>query len=199
MQIVMKPIGEVKPYYRNPRRNDDAVDGVAASIKAFGWRQPIIVDKDGVIVVGHTRLKAAKKLGLTEVPVHVATDLTPAQCQAYRLADNKTGEKATWDLELLNLEMLEINEFDMSDFGFEENPLKDISEDQFGEEFSLPDGEQQDAHTLTFVVSGDQRDLILSCIDRVYRNDEVKETFGNTNKQGNGLYEVARQWAEQKK
>jgi DNA modification methylase len=120
MQVTMKPIDEVKPYYRNPRKNDEAVDGVVAAIKEFGWRQPIVVDKEGVIVVGHTRLKAAKKLGLTEVPVHVATELTPEQCQAYRLADNKTGEKAVWDYELLQLEMADLAalDFDMGEFGF---------------------------------------------------------------------------------
>jgi len=131
----------VKPYYRNPRKNDEAVDDAAASIKAFGWRQPIVVDKDGVIVVGHTRLKAAKKLGLTEVPVHVATDLTPAQCQAYRLADNKTGEKATWDLELLNLEMedLKLTDFDMGEFGF------DLSDDNYApiEPIDIDDHEER--------------------------------------------------------
>ena len=88
MQIELRPIDQVKPYPGNPRQNDEAVDAVAASLKEFGFRQPIVVDADGVIIVGHTRYKAAQKLGLKQVPVHVATDLTPAQVKAYRIADN---------------------------------------------------------------------------------------------------------------
>src|SRR5689334_24710575 len=108
MHIDLWPIDGVKPYDRNPRQNDQAVDAVAASLKEFGWRQPIVVDAEGVIVVGHTRWKAAQKLGLSEAPVHVATDLTSEQIRAYRLADNKTGELAEWNLELLPLELAEL-------------------------------------------------------------------------------------------
>lgn len=100
------------PYARNPRNNQAAVDKVAASLKEFGWRQPIVVDKDGVVVAGHTRLLAAKKLGLEKVPVHVATDLTDAQVKAFRLADNKTGEIADWDHAMLSLELSDLQEFD---------------------------------------------------------------------------------------
>ena len=99
------PIKKVKPYDRNPRRNDNAVDAVAASIREFGFRQPIVVDRDGVIIVGHTRLKAAKKLGMKEVPVLVADDLTEEQVKAYRLADNKAGELAGWDFAELEEEL----------------------------------------------------------------------------------------------
>ena len=90
MQIIIKGISEIKPYENNPRNNDSAVDAVAASIREFGWQQPIVVDKDGVIIAGHTRYKGARKLGLTEVPVVVAENLTDEQVMAYRLADNKT-------------------------------------------------------------------------------------------------------------
>lgn len=89
MQIEIRSIKEIRPYEHNPRNNDGAVDAVAASIKEFGWQQPIVVDKDGVIIAGHTRYKAAKKLGLKEVPVVVAENLTDEQVKAYRLADNK--------------------------------------------------------------------------------------------------------------
>ena len=88
MKVQLRPITTIRPYDRNPRRNDQAVDAVAASIREFGFRQPIVVDEEGVIIVGHTRYKAALKLGLDKVPVHVATGLTPAQIKAYRLADN---------------------------------------------------------------------------------------------------------------
>ena len=94
MKIETRPITSIKPYDQNPRINDSAVAAVASSIREFGFRQPIVLDKDGVIVVGHTRWKAAQQLGLTEVPVHVALDLTPEAARAYRIADNKTGEIA---------------------------------------------------------------------------------------------------------
>ena len=116
-EVVQKPIEEVVPYDNNPRFNDDAVDAVAASIKEFGFQQPIVTDKDGVIIVGHTRLKAAKKLGLKTVPVIVA-ELSKDKANAYRLADNKTGELATWDFSKLEFELGNI-EIDMTQFGFE--------------------------------------------------------------------------------
>jgi len=101
MKIEQWKLSDIKPYPGNPRQNDAAVDAVAASIKEFGFRQPIVVDPEGVIVVGHTRYKAALKLGLETVPVHVARGLTPIQIKAYRIADNKTSDLATWDLNLL--------------------------------------------------------------------------------------------------
>jgi DNA modification methylase len=125
MQIEFWPIERVKPYERNPRQNDSAVDAVAASIREFGFRQPIVVDQDGVIVVGHTRWKAAQKLGLAEVPVHVAKDLTAEQAKAYRLADNATNELAQWDKELLPLELADLQSvgFDLGLLGFGEDEL----------------------------------------------------------------------------
>lgn len=108
------------PYDNNPRDNDAAVEPLANSIREFGWQQPIVVDADGVILAGHTRLKAAERLGLETVPVVVASDLTPAQCAAYRLADNKTAELATWDFGLLSIELDGLQpDFDMADFGFD--------------------------------------------------------------------------------
>ena len=88
MHVVMRPIGSIKPYEQNPRMNDAGVDAVAASLREFSWRQPLVVDEHDVIIVGHTRYKAAIKLGMTEVPVHVAVGLTPEQARAYRIADN---------------------------------------------------------------------------------------------------------------
>lgn len=134
MKVIEVPIDQVKPYENNPRVNDDAVDVTANSIKEFGWQQPIVVDKDNVIIVGHTRLKAAKKLKLKKVPVVIADTLSEQQVKAYRLADNKTGEFAEWDMELLNLELDDIINFDMSDFGFDDidkeinDELEDLSD-----------------------------------------------------------------------
>ena len=118
MEIKLVKIAKIKPYDRNPRNNDGAVDAVAASIKEFGWQQPIVVDRDGVIIAGHTRYKAAQKLKCKEVPVVVAENLTDEQVRAYRLADNKTGELAGWDFSALEEELAGIAEIDMSLFGF---------------------------------------------------------------------------------
>ncbi|WP_297953088.1 ParB N-terminal domain-containing protein [uncultured Lactobacillus sp.] len=124
MKVEAKSIDDIKPYENNPRDNDDAVDAVANSIKEFGWQQPIVVDIGGVIIAGHTRYKAAKKLGLKTVPVVVAKDLTEEQVKAYRLADNKSGELADWDFGKLNTELQVIDDLDMTKFGFDESDLK---------------------------------------------------------------------------
>jgi len=126
MQIEMRKTTDVKPYDKNPRDNDAAVDAVAHSIREYGFRQPIVVDKDGVIIVGHTRLKAALKLGMSEVPVHVATDMTPEQIKAYRIADNKVAELASWDMELLPIELSELRgmDVDLELLGFSSEELE---------------------------------------------------------------------------
>lgn len=139
MTIVMKNIAEIKPYENNPRHNESAIDAVASSIKEFGWKQPLVIDKDNVIVVGHTRWLAAKKLGLSEVPCLIASDLTDEQIAAYRLADNKTNELATWDFEKLRTELESISDIDMSQFGFEEleASLDDVKDDEFDEKGAI--------------------------------------------------------------
>ena len=118
-QIVYKRLNEIKPYPNNPRNNDNAVEAVANSIKRFNFQNPIIVDSDGVIVAGHTRYKAAKKLGLKTVPCLVADDLNEEQINAFRLADNRVGELATWDLDTLKVELDNIGEVDLSGMGFD--------------------------------------------------------------------------------
>lgn len=101
MNIQMMPIGDVKPYHKNPRKNQKSIPEVAKYIQEFGFRQPIVVDENMVIVVGHTRHQAAISLGLLEVPVHIANDLTVAQIKAYRVADNRAGEHSEWDRDIL--------------------------------------------------------------------------------------------------
>ena len=128
MNVMLRGIDEIVPYENNPRHNDEAVDAVAASIREFGFKVPIIVDGNGVIVAGHTRLKAARKLGMESVPVIVASDLSDEQIRAFRLADNKVGEFATWDYQKLEIELDDI-ELDMSEFGF--MSFNDISIDDF--------------------------------------------------------------------
>ena len=128
----LKP-SELVPYESNPRKNDPAVKPVAESIKKFGFRQPIVIDKNNVVVCGHTRLKAAKRLRLGKVPCVRADDLTDEEIRAYRLADNKTAELATWDVDLLNAELNLIDEIDMTTFGFE---LPDPEPEEDGFDFT---------------------------------------------------------------
>ena len=125
MDVKLIPLDQIHPYEKNPRKNDEAIDKVAASIKEFGFRQPIVVDADHVIIAGHTRLEASKRIGLTDVPVVVADDLSEEQVRAYRLADNKTAEFSGWDFDLLNSELFEINDIDMAAFGFDMNAFTD--------------------------------------------------------------------------
>ena len=125
MDVKWWPISKVIAYARNARKiPPQAVDKVAASIKEFGWRQPIVVDRDGVIICGHSRSLAARKLGLTEVPVHIAESLTPAQVRAYRLLDNRSHEETTWDPDLLGLELLDLKgmgvDLDLTGFNTDE-------------------------------------------------------------------------------
>ena len=119
MKIELLKIEDLIPYHNNPRVNDPAVDYVASSISEFGFKVPIVIDKDNVIVAGHTRLKAAIKLKLKELPCIRATDLTDAQIKAFRIADNKTNEFAEWDFAKLDIELEELEDFDY-DFGFDE-------------------------------------------------------------------------------
>ena len=136
-EITLKKLDEIKPYDKNPRNNEAAVQLVANSIKEFGFKVPIVVDKAGVIVCGHTRYKAAHLLGLDEVPCIVADDLTPAQIRAYRLADNKVAEASQWDFENLADEMAGLADFDMTAFGFAE--LGDIEPDVDEEYKDMPE------------------------------------------------------------
>jgi DNA modification methylase len=128
MDIELWPLDQITPYPGNPRVNDAAVEAVAASLDQFGWRQPLVIDPEGVLIVGHTRLKAAMKLGWTQAPVHIARDLDPVKARAYRLADNQTATIAEWDMDLLPVELKELEEldFDLSLLGWPEAELSEI-------------------------------------------------------------------------
>ena len=135
MKIIEKKTGDLRPYENNPRKNEAAVDKVAASIKEFGFKVPLVITEDGEVVAGHTRLKAAEQLGIKKIPCVVASDLTPEQIKAFRLADNKVAEFSSWDDELLEMELGAFSEIDMSVFGFdgleaEESP-DNLEEDDF--------------------------------------------------------------------
>lgn len=189
LKVQYWPIDDVKPYPNNPRNNDDAVEYVANSIREFGWQQPIVVDTDGTIIAGHTRLKAAKRLGMETVPVVVADNLTPAQVNAYRLADNKVAEAATWDMEALSVELegLEVD-FDMTMFDFDAG----ISIDGFGEDFELPDGEAPEFKTVSLHMTAEQYELF----------EEMQEQVDVSGEDGNmaarQVCEVIRQWQAQR-
>lgn len=141
MEVVQKPLEELKPYENNPRVNEDAVKLVADSIKSFGFNQPIVVDENNVIVVGHTRYLASKKLRLSTVPVYVLKGLSEEQYKAYRLVDNRTAEYSYWDWGKLNKELEDILPvIDLDDFGFMAN-----DDDLMNEvDFSLANAEKAD-------------------------------------------------------
>ena len=147
LRVIDIPIEEIQPYINNPRINEDAVPGVAASIKAYGFQQPIVVDKNMVIISGHTRYKAAKLLGYSLVPVAIADDLTPEEARAYRLADNKTAEFAAWDTEKLAEELTELNKEDYSfpyDYGLEGVEIDpDMQEEFMGHDVVVDDPKKE--------------------------------------------------------
>ena len=191
MEIVQVKTSELVPYERNAKEHpQEQVEQIANSIKAFGFRSPIVAWKDGTIINGHGRLLAAYKLGLEEVPVIYADDLTEEEANAFRLADNKTSE-SSWDEFLLADELADLFDFDMERFGFEF-----LSPDSFGEDFSLPSGEHGNYYYMTFTVSGEQRDEILNILKKA---DAPAEVYGNTNKNANALYKVVTEWDAQKK
>lgn len=152
MQIITKKLADLRPYTRNPRKNDQAVDAVANSIREFGFKVPIVIDKNGEIIAGHTRYKAAKKMKLEEIPCIIADDLTEEQIKAFRLADNKVGELAEWDFDLLSDELDGIFDIDMKQFGFleqEDNERNDISDKITTDEYELiVNGEENELQEL---------------------------------------------------
>lgn len=194
MNIINIELKKIKQYENNPRKNDEAVGPVAESIKEFGFKVPIIVDKDNVIVAGHTRYKAAKRLKLKEVPCIVADDLTEEQIKAFRLADNKVGEIAEWDYNILELELDGISNIDMSLFNFDMNSI----EDNFDTDFELPDGDTPSTRTITLSLAEEQYQICMACIDYIQENDLIEHTYSNANKKSNSLFEAIYQWAEQK-
>jgi hypothetical protein len=193
MNIKQFPLKDIHPYANNPRKNEGAVAAVAESIKQYGFLVPLVISAEREIITGHTRYKAAQTLGLKTIPCVIADELTEEQVKAFRLVDNKVGELAEWDVDLLPLELAELA-VDMSVFGFEV-----VTEEAFGEEFTLESGEKKPFQQVSLTVHDKQAALLHAAIAHVYANEEVGETFGNENKNGNGMYEVVRQWAEQKK
>lgn len=183
MKIIEMDISEVIPYANNPRDNSKAVDAVAASIREFGFKVPVVIDRNNILITGHTRLEAARKLGIQKIPAIRAADLTEAQVKAYRLADNKVSEIATWDDGLLagELQALDDLNFDMGPFGFSEDDLGDNIDDiadpevpedpdpitQPGDLFQLGDhrllcGDSARPEDIARLTEGQETDLILT-------------------------------------
>lgn len=192
MTIIDVKLTDLKPYEKNPRHNEEAVKGVANSIKQFGFKVPIIIDKNNVIVAGHTRYKAALELGMETVPCIIADDLTPKQIKAFRLADNKVAEKSYWDFDLLNEELADLKiDFNMSDFGFnfDENlPFDDSGNDggdveggkddtdDFGDEGEEPKY-TMDTKAPIYEITGECPEL--SELVDTSKTDELKEEIEN--------------------
>ena len=190
LQIVYRATDEIMPYVNNAKiHGDEDVDAIMESIKAFGFNDPIGI-WHGIIVEGHGRLLAAKRLGMETVPTVSLDHLTDEQRKAYALAHNKTTELSQWNFNILDAELAEIGNFDMSLFGFDEAVI-----DEFGNDFSLPNGEKSEICTMTFTVHEKQKELI----ERALNSVEPLETYGNTNKVGNCLYEVVKEWEEQRR
>lgn len=173
MQVEWAPIASVIPYARNPRRNEAAVAKVAASLREYGWRQPIVVDDTLTVIAGHTRLAAARSLGMTTVPVHVARGLTKAQVRAYRIADNRTGQEAEWDNDLLALEFADLagEGFDLSLTGFDPDELTALMAPASG---ILDGADLDDAPPLPAEPITKPGDLIILGRHRVLSGDSTK-------------------------
>ena len=199
LKIEYVDINSIKPYKKNPRKNEEAIPYVMESIKQFGFKNPVILDKDNVIVCGHTRIEGAKRLGITEIPCIYADDLTDEQIKAFRLADNKVGEIAEWDIDLLDTELDDILNIDMSDFGFdldlEDEEEKEIIEDEVPEVPEEPKAKLGDIYQL-----GNHRlmcgsALVKEDVEKLLDNNKCELTFTDPpyqlDTQGGGILKSA--------
>ena len=195
MEIIKLGLDELKPYEKNAKRHtDEQIQHIINSIEQFGMNDPIgIWGEKNVIVEGHGRYFALKKMGVKEVDCIRLDHLSDEDRKAYTLVHNQATLETPFDDDLLKIELDGIFDIDMSDFGFDVD--MNVSPDDFGEDFSLPDGDKPEICTMTFTLHERQKELIEYAMSLV----EISETFGNTNKNGNLIYEVVRQWAEQKK
>ena len=192
------PIEKFVEYVRNPRKNDHVVDRIAAAIREFGFRVPMIVKSDGTIVDGHLRLKAAKKRGLTELPVVLADDLTPQQVKAFRLSVNKMAELAGWDEDMLRLELRELGDMgfdlELTGFGLDEAGMTDPFLNEMPD---LPDGDKEPFQQKTFTLHDDQAAIVDDALT-LARTDPTADTGINENSNGNALWLICKQWLVRK-
>ena len=187
-------VEQLKPYEKNAKlHGPEQVEKIANSIREFGFLNPVLIDKENNIIAGHGRLMAAKSLGMKTVPTVAVEGLTEEQRRAYILADNRLTELGEWDQNILTSELQEIEnlDFDSSLTGFD---LEVFNDEDFGTEFSLPEGEKPNINTMTFTVAIEQLDAIETALGITY--ESVRETYGNENRNGNALYELILQWEE---
>ena len=200
MKIEIVDINSIQPYKNNPRKiSETAIDKVANSIKEFGFRQPIVVDKDKVIVVGHTRFNASKKLGLKEVPITVADNLNQEQINAYRIADNRTNEDAEWDYKLLQEEFSNLvdEKFNLELTGFNEDELKKYLAMEEDFEVDLPeinDEDKQPFQQITFTLHNEQYEIVQQALDYI-KKQNIDDSI-NDNRNGNAITEICKLFYE---
>lgn len=187
-RLELVAIDRLVPYDNNARiHTDDQIEKIQASLREFGFVNPVLIGRDYGIIAGHGRVKAAIREGITEVPCVWVDHLTDAQKRAYILADNKLAELAEWDFSLLYAELAEIDDIDMGALGFETH-----SPDDYGIDFELPDGEKK-FEQITFTLSREQADTIRDAL-RMAKTDNNVETWGNENENGNAIYRVVLEW-----
>lgn len=196
LKIEYIPIDKLKPYERNNKKHEEYdIDEIAKSIEKYGFNDAVGIWKDNTIIEGHGRVEACKKLGITEVPCIHLDHLTDKQRREYAIMHNKTSELAEYDFDNLKLELddLDLSDFDI-DFGIDD---ENVSPDDFGEDFQLANGDKPEICQMTFTLHEKQKELIDYALNIAKEN--ITETFGNTNNNGNALYEVIKEWAEQRK
>ena len=189
MQVKEIPLSEIVPYEKNPRRNDKAVNVVVKSIKQFGFKVPVVIDADNVIVAGHVRYKAARMLKFDKIPCIVASELSPEQVKAFRLIENKTSELARWDYAKLSEELNILASELVGDFNFDLPNQNELP--KFNSELSTA-REKSNFDSITFSFSAEQKEFV----DKALNEVTISETFDNPNQKGNALYEIVKQWTE---
>lgn len=200
-QIENWNVSDLIEYARNPRKNDHAVDKVAAAIREFGFRVPILAKSDKTVVDGHLRLKAAKKLGLETVPVMLCDDMTDAQVKAFRISVNRVAEFAGWDDEMLRIELQELQELDfdleLTGFGLDEIEALQFDSDCEVEMPALADGDKEPYQQKTFTLHDEQAAIVDDAIT-LARTNPLADTGLNENSNGNALALICQQWLEAK-
>ena len=190
-------VSELIEYARNPRKNDHAVDKVAAAIREFGFRVPILAKSDKTVVDGHLRLKAAKKLGLETVPVMLCDDMTDAQIKAFRISVNRVADFAEWDDELLRVEFAELADLgfdlELTGFGLDEIEAMQFDDDAESEMPDLPDGEKEPFQQKTFTLHDEQAAIVDDAVT-LARTNPLVDTGLNENSNGNALALICQQW-----
>lgn len=197
MDIKNIAVKDLIPYEKNTKKHDDVqINNVAESIKQYGFVQPIVIDKNNVVVIGHCRLLAAKKLKMTEVPCICVDDLTEEQVRKLRIIDNKSNE-SDWDFDFLNEELLDL---DFSDFNFDFGIDTEYEDEDYSDEFSLKDGDREPIQNMTFTFSDDEAEIIKEAISEMKKLDKFKDYDNPLNQNGNGnaLFLVVEEWLQQR-